>query len=152
MIGATGVLTQPKPPEIAGLDDFRGTTMHTARWDDDVDLRGKRVAIIGTGASAVQIIPEIAPLVEQLTVFQRTPIWCLPKPDAAAARGAALRDEATARAATSRRAIAGQAFVEVTFPLPLHFGRVLPVSAVAARDRQGLPAPAGARPRASARS
>ena len=55
--------------------------MHTARWDHEQDLTGKRVAIIGTGASAVQVIPEIAPIVEHLTVFQRTPIWCFPKPD-----------------------------------------------------------------------
>ena len=55
--------------------------MHTARWDHRQDLTGKRVAIIGTGASAVQVIPEIAPIVEHLTVFQRTPIWCFPKFD-----------------------------------------------------------------------
>ena len=59
--------------------------MHTARWDHDVDLRGKRVALIGTGASAVQVIPAIAPEVERLTVLQRTPVWCLPKPDGAIA-------------------------------------------------------------------
>ena len=81
MVGATGVFSQPKPPDIDGLDSFEGTVMHTARWDHDQDLRGRRVAIIGTGASAVQVIPSIAPEVEQLTVFQRTPIWCLPKPD-----------------------------------------------------------------------
>ena len=57
--------------------------MHTARWDHEVDLRGRRVAMIGTGASAVQVIPSIAPEVEHLTVLQRTPIWCLPKPDGA---------------------------------------------------------------------
>ncbi len=55
--------------------------MHTARWDHAADLRGKRVAVIGTGASAVQVIPSIAPIADHLTVFQRTPIWCLPKPD-----------------------------------------------------------------------
>ena len=82
MVGATGVFTQPKPPDIPGLDSFAGTVMHTARWDHDEDLRGRRVAIVGTGASAVQVIPSIAPEVERLTVLQRTPIWCLPKPDA----------------------------------------------------------------------
>ena len=56
--------------------------MHTARWDHSQDLRGRRVAVIGTGASAVQVIPSIAPAVEKLVVLQRTPIWCLPKPDA----------------------------------------------------------------------
>ncbi len=81
VVGATGVFSQPKPPDIEGLDSFEGTVMHTARWDHGQDLRGRRVAVIGTGASAVQVIPSIAPEVERLTVFQRTPIWCLPKPD-----------------------------------------------------------------------
>ena len=81
LINAGGVLTTPKFPDIAGVDDFDGFTMHTARWDYSQDLTGKRVAIIGTGASAVQVIPEIAPKVEHLTVYQRTPIWCLPKFD-----------------------------------------------------------------------
>ena len=53
VVGATGVFSQPKPPEIEGLDSFAGTTMHTARWDHSVDLRGKRVGVIGTGASAI---------------------------------------------------------------------------------------------------
>ncbi|MCD6061438.1 MAG: putative monooxygenase [Moraxellaceae bacterium] len=83
IIGATGVLTQPKNPDIPGIETFAGTRMHTARWDHDVDLGGKRVAIIGTGASALQVIPEIAPAVAHLTVFQRTPIWVIPKPDVA---------------------------------------------------------------------
>src|SRR3954468_21152066 len=82
VIGATGVFSQPKPPDIPGIDEFAGQIMHSARWDHSVDLRGKRVAVVGTGASGIQIIPAIAPEVEQLTVFQRTPIWCLPKLDA----------------------------------------------------------------------
>lgn len=81
IVGATGVLTQPRNPDIPGIDTFKGIKMHTARWDHAVDLRGKRVAIIGTGASALQVIPEIAPVVRHLTVFQRTPIWVIPKPD-----------------------------------------------------------------------
>ena len=75
------MLTTPQLPDIDGVDCFDGITMHTARWDHGQDLAGKRVAIIGTGASAVQVIPEIAPIVEHLTVFQRTPIWCFPKMD-----------------------------------------------------------------------
>ena len=74
VIGATGVFSQPKPPAIDGVDVFAGETMHTARWNHDVDLRGKRVAVIGTGASAIQVIPAIAPQVDRLVVFQRTPI------------------------------------------------------------------------------
>ena len=81
LVNACGVLVTPNLPDIDGVDSFAGVTMHTARWDHQQDLTGKRVAIIGTGASAVQVIPEIAPIVEQLTVFQRTPIWCFPKPD-----------------------------------------------------------------------
>ena len=81
LISATGGLTQPKAPDIAGLADFRGKVMHTARWDHGYDVGGKRVAVIGTGASAVQLVPSIAPRVAHLAVFQRTPIWILPKPD-----------------------------------------------------------------------
>ena len=81
VIGATGVLTQPKLPEIPGIASFGGVTMHTARWDHGVDLRGKRVAIIGSGASAAQVIPAIAPKLGKLHVFQRTPHWVLPRPD-----------------------------------------------------------------------
>ncbi|MEV6773718.1 NAD(P)/FAD-dependent oxidoreductase [Nocardia sp. NPDC051030] len=81
VIGATGGLTQPKAPDIPGLENFGGVTMHTARWDHSIQLEGKRVAVIGTGATAVQVVPSIAPEVKQLSVFQRTPIWCVPKPD-----------------------------------------------------------------------
>ncbi|MPY98912.1 MAG: SidA/IucD/PvdA family monooxygenase, partial [Actinophytocola sp.] len=131
VIGATGVLTQPKAPDIDGLANFRGTVMHTARWDHDVDLRGQRVAVIGTGASAVQVIPSIAPHVEHLTVFQRTPIWCLPKPDATlpAPVRAALRLPGARR--LSR--VASQTFVEMTFPLAAHFHRLLPTAGAGER-------------------
>lgn len=81
LITATGGLTQPKLPEIPGIADFTGKMMHTARWDHSYDVTGKRVAVIGTGATAVQLVPSIAPLVKELYVFQRTPIWILPKPD-----------------------------------------------------------------------
>ncbi|WP_460841483.1 flavin-containing monooxygenase, partial [Nocardioides marmoraquaticus] len=81
LINGSGVLTTPKAPDLPGIDTFRGTTVHTARWDHDLDLSGQRVAVIGTGASAIQLIPAIAEQVDTLTVFQRTPIWCLPKPD-----------------------------------------------------------------------
>jgi cation diffusion facilitator CzcD-associated flavoprotein CzcO len=81
VISATGLLSQPKLPDIPGLDTFTGKTMHSARWDHSYDLGQKRVAVIGTGASAVQIIPEIADTVKNLYVFQRTPIWVGPRPD-----------------------------------------------------------------------
>jgi cation diffusion facilitator CzcD-associated flavoprotein CzcO len=70
-----GPLSEPKIPAIEGLDSFEGEVMHSARWNHDYDFRGKRVASIGTGASAIQYVPAIQPDVEQLHVFQRTPPW-----------------------------------------------------------------------------
>jgi 4-hydroxyacetophenone monooxygenase len=81
VISAVGQLNRPSFPDIPGRDSFAGVSFHSARWDHDVDLRGKRVAVIGTGASAVQFIPEIAPDVEHLVVFQRNPPWLGPTPD-----------------------------------------------------------------------
>jgi cation diffusion facilitator CzcD-associated flavoprotein CzcO len=73
-----GGLVDPKSPDIPGLDGFAGRLMHTARWDHDYDLAGKRVAVIGTGSSGIQSIPMIAEQASQLTVFQRTPNFALP--------------------------------------------------------------------------
>jgi 4-hydroxyacetophenone monooxygenase len=81
VISAVGQLNQPNLPNIEGRESFAGPAFHSARWDDSVDLAGKRVAVIGTGASAVQLIPEIAPVVGELLVFQRTPPWLAPTPD-----------------------------------------------------------------------
>jgi cation diffusion facilitator CzcD-associated flavoprotein CzcO len=81
VVSAIGAFVDPKPSGIEGLDDFDGKIIHSARWDHDYDLAGKRVAIVGTGASAVQIVPEIAPEVGRLDVYQRTPIWISPKFD-----------------------------------------------------------------------
>ena len=81
VISAVGQLNRPSMPNIPGLDRFEGPTFHSARWDHDVDLTGKRVAVIGTGASAVQFIPEIAPVVGDLVVLQRTPPWMGPTAD-----------------------------------------------------------------------
>jgi cation diffusion facilitator CzcD-associated flavoprotein CzcO len=83
VIGAVGPLERPAMPEIAGLDTFNGQVMHTARWDHGYQHAGQRVAVIGTGASALQLIPEIAPDVAQLDVYQRTPIWVAPRVDGA---------------------------------------------------------------------
>ncbi len=79
LIGATGPLSEPSIPDIRGLDSFRGTVFHSARWRNEHDLTGRRVAVIGTGASAIQFVPEIAPQVAALTVFQRTPPWVMPR-------------------------------------------------------------------------
>jgi cation diffusion facilitator CzcD-associated flavoprotein CzcO len=81
VVSAIGAFVDPKPVELPGLDDFEGRIVHSARWDHDADLGGRRVAIVGTGASAVQIIPAIARDVAKLDVYQRTPIWVGPKFD-----------------------------------------------------------------------
>ncbi|MEU9922349.1 NAD(P)/FAD-dependent oxidoreductase [Streptomyces griseoluteus] len=83
VVSATGPLSDPKIPDIPGLDSFPGRVFHSARWDHDFDLRGKRVAMVGTGASAIQIVPSIQPEVGKLTVFQRTPPWVMPRMDRA---------------------------------------------------------------------
>lgn len=82
LIAATGALTQPKIPSFPGREKFQGRQLHTARWQDDLELEGKRVAVVGTGATSVQLVPSIAARVKRLTIFQRTPIWIFPKPDA----------------------------------------------------------------------
>jgi cation diffusion facilitator CzcD-associated flavoprotein CzcO len=81
LVAGFGPLSEPSTPDLPGLDTFAGTTFHTARWNHDHDLRGKRVAVIGTGASAIQVVPQIQPVVEQLHVFQRTPPWVVPHRD-----------------------------------------------------------------------
>ncbi|MCZ7414751.1 flavin-containing monooxygenase [Streptomyces sp. WMMC897] len=81
VVSATGPLSDPKIPDIPGLDGFQGKVFHSAQWDHDYDLRGKRVAMIGTGASAIQIVPAVQPTVGRLTLFQRTPAWVMPRMD-----------------------------------------------------------------------
>ena len=81
VISAIGPFVDPKPHGVPGADDFEGEVIHSARWDHDSDLKGKRVAVVGTGASSVQIVPSIAREVERLDVYQRTPIWVAPKFD-----------------------------------------------------------------------
>ena len=105
VVSCVGGLVDPKFPDIAGIDHFTGKIIHTARWDHAYDLTGKRVAVIGTGASAVQVVPSIASKVAKLTVFQRTPGWVLPKMDKA------YSDEARGRFAR--------------FPLALRISRAL---------------------------
>lgn len=126
LINASGVLTVPKSPDIDGVDSFAGLTMHTARWDHNQDLAGKRVAVIGTGASAVQVVPEIAPIVEQLKVFQRTPIWCFPKADLPISRAA--RWAMRVPGGMSIQRLISQAYVEFTFPLAAHYFTVNPLA------------------------
>ena len=81
VVMAIGALNVPQYPGIEGVDSFGGKVMHTAEWDQEYSLDGKRVAVIGTGASAIQVIPSIQSVVSDLHVFQRTPPWVMPKSD-----------------------------------------------------------------------
>lgn len=81
VIGALGPLSEPVFPDVPGRERFRGVQLHSAAWDDTVDLRGKRVAAIGTGASAIQFVPAVAKVARQLDVYQRTAPWVLPRTD-----------------------------------------------------------------------
>jgi cation diffusion facilitator CzcD-associated flavoprotein CzcO len=81
VVSAVGLFAAPRLPEIEGLADFTGPLVHTARWDDTVEWADARVAVIGTGASGVQAIPELAEVADQVVVFQRTPPWMVPKDD-----------------------------------------------------------------------
>jgi cation diffusion facilitator CzcD-associated flavoprotein CzcO len=81
LVSAAGALADPTYPDIPGLDSFSGTVMHSARWDADHDLTGERVAVIGTGASAIQVVPAIQPIVGSIAVYQRTPAWVVPRTD-----------------------------------------------------------------------
>ena len=81
LISCTGYLHEPQLPRLPGLKEFPGAVFHSSRWDHGQDLSGQRVAVIGTGASAIQFVPEIQPQVARLHIYQRTPQWILPKPD-----------------------------------------------------------------------
>lgn len=79
VISGSGGLSEPRLPEIDGIDSFEGEIFHSARWDHDVDLAGKRVAVIGTGASAIQLVPELQKVAGHVDVYQRTPNWVIPR-------------------------------------------------------------------------
>ncbi len=82
-ISGNGPLSEPAFPSLPGMERFEGTIFHSAQWQHDYDLRGKRVAVIGNGASSIQFVPQIQPLVNQLSLFQRTPAWIIPRQDRA---------------------------------------------------------------------
>jgi cation diffusion facilitator CzcD-associated flavoprotein CzcO len=126
LISASGVLTVPNLPDIDGVDSFDGVTMHTARWDHHQDLTGKRVAVIGTGASAVQVIPEIAPIAAQLTVFQRTPIWCFPKFDVRL--WPPMRWAMRIPGGNIAQRLLSQAYVEATFTIAAQYFTMVPLA------------------------
>lgn len=101
VVSGIGALHIPSFPDLKGIETFQGTTFHSAEWDHSYDLTGKRVAVVGTGASAIQFVPQIAEQVASLKLFQRTPPWIQPKPDfeiPAAVRGVFATVPGTARA------------------------------------------------------
>jgi cyclohexanone monooxygenase len=126
LVNACGVASTPKFPDIGGVDSFVGLTMHTARWDHGQDLTGKRVAVIGTGASAVQVVPAIAPIVQHLKVFQRTPIWCFPKFDVPLPH--ALRWAMRLPGGKSVQRLISQVYVELAFPLAGQYFTINPMA------------------------
>ncbi len=81
VLSGMGPLAEPSYPKLPGIEDFEGEVFHSARWNHDLDLSGRKVAVIGTGASAIQFVPAIQPEVEELHLFQRTPPWVMPRPD-----------------------------------------------------------------------
>ncbi len=91
LVAAPGSLAEPRLPPLRGLEQFEGVAMHTAQWDPDLDLSGRRVAVIGTGASAIQVVPAIQPQVAHLTLFQRTAPWVMPRRDRAVGEAARRR-------------------------------------------------------------
>ncbi|CAM2862615.1 NAD(P)/FAD-dependent oxidoreductase [Prescottella defluvii] len=104
LVVASGALNVPRIPRISGAETFAGTSMHSAAWNDDVDLTGKRVALIGTGASAIQLAPRLAERAGTLHIFQRTPAWILPR-----------RQFRTAVALSRRSALARKLFRAATY-------------------------------------
>ena len=147
LISATGPWSEPVVPDLPGLDEFAGTVFHSSRWDHGHDLTGRRVAVLGTGASAVQFVPRIQPQAERLTVFQRTAQWVLPKPD----RGITPAEQALYRRLPADAAGAARSDV-----LQLRARRLR--AAAPARDpraaaaRRAPPAPLGPRRAAAARA
>ena len=130
LVGAVGALAEPRFPDIPGLGSFAGPVLHTARWDTDLELGDKRVAVVGTGASAIQLVPAIQPAVERLTVFMRTPPTLIPR------RDRALSDRARQRLGRSwlrrglRRALYAAHEVQ---GVPFRNPKVAPLSALLAR-------------------
>jgi cation diffusion facilitator CzcD-associated flavoprotein CzcO len=86
LIWATGSLSEPSIPDFPGLQDFRGKVFHSAKWEHGFDLTGKRVCVVGTGASAIQFVPQIQPVVDHLYLHQRTPPWVFPRKDRAVSK------------------------------------------------------------------
>lgn len=116
-VAAVGALSEPRVPDLPGLESFKGRLFHSAAWDHGYDLAGKRVAVVGTGASAIQFIPKIQPEVKTLAVFQRSPPWILPRRDRAlraferrALRASPALQKALRASIQAKREISGAGF------------------------------------------
>ncbi|HYI62488.1 MAG TPA: NAD(P)/FAD-dependent oxidoreductase [Acidimicrobiales bacterium] len=141
VISGNGPLSEPNVPALPGIERFEGTAFHSAAWDHDHDLTGRKVAVIGTGASAIQFVPQIQPRVEQLTVFQRTPPWVMPHP----ARDVSERERRLyRRVPLAQKAVrAGVYWARELFVLGFRHPRVMALAEKAARDhlRKQVPDP-----------
>jgi cation diffusion facilitator CzcD-associated flavoprotein CzcO len=120
LVSGCGALADPVTPSIAGLEDFAGTVFHSARWNHDHSLEGRNVAVVGTGASAIQFVPEIQPRVGRLTLFQRTPPWVLPhtNPDVPSAWREHLARRPRLNALARAAVFSAQEALHVTFQHP----------------------------------
>jgi cation diffusion facilitator CzcD-associated flavoprotein CzcO len=125
VVYAVGALKDPRWPAIPGRESFAGPSLHSARWDHDVDLADKRVGVVGTGASAIQVVPELAKLARHVTVFQRTPAWVRPRPDRPYSEGAKRVFRRFPAAMRAHRFMI-YALLEARFPVM--FGRDTPVT------------------------
>ncbi len=142
VVWATGPLSEPSIPDFPGLASFRGKVFHSARWEHGFDLAGKRVCVVGTGASAVQFVPQIAPVVEHLYLHQRTPPWIFPRRDRAVSR---LRKAAYRRVPTLQRLSRLRVYAMFESLLSVFVGRGRPAQGGGAQGRPRPPRPAGAR-------
>ena len=146
LVTACGQLTRPAVAPLAGIDEFEGPVFHSAEWDHEIDLAGRRVAVIGTGASAIQFVPEIAEVAASTAIYQRSAPWILPKSDRLyRAWERRLFRRFPARVAASRAALF--AFFELgTYGFT---GTGADPGAVSQDRRPGAPPPARRRPGAA---
>jgi len=133
LVTATGFLSQPHNPEIPGIDTFAGKVFHTAAWDDAYEMSGRRVAVIGTGATAVQLIPKLARAAAELTVYQRTPIWVVPKLDSTIPQGMRALFARLPTAQRAARALSTSVLELMMVSAVLHFRQAKVLNAGAAR-------------------
>jgi cation diffusion facilitator CzcD-associated flavoprotein CzcO len=141
LVTAAGPLSEPAIPDIPGLKDFQGPVFHSATWDHEHDLDGERVAVIGTGASAIQFVPQIQPQVSKLHLFQRTPAWIMPRPDRRLTR---FERTLYRRVPRAQRLMRGAIYwARETFAIPLLRVKLSPLIALVARRhlRRQVPDP-----------